>query len=57
MSRTCEAGTVDRRNGTLDGVARYALDSTNAARLWDVSEKLLAVAAGPVAAHREPISP
>jgi hypothetical protein len=34
-----ETFQMDRRNGTLDGVARYALDSTNAARLWDVSEK------------------
>jgi NAD(P)-dependent dehydrogenase (short-subunit alcohol dehydrogenase family) len=40
-----EAETVDRRTGTLGGVARYALDPMNAARLWDVSEKLLAAAA------------
>jgi hypothetical protein len=35
----------------LEGVARYALDPTNAERLWDVSEKLLAAAIGSVAAH------
>jgi NAD(P)-dependent dehydrogenase (short-subunit alcohol dehydrogenase family) len=36
-----EAETVDRRTGTLGGVARYALDPMNAERLWDVSEKLV----------------
>lgn len=36
-----EAETVDRRTGTLGGVARYALDPANAERLWDVSEKLI----------------
>jgi len=46
-----EAETVERRTGTLEGVARYALDPTNAERLWDVSEKLLAAAIGSVAAH------
>jgi NAD(P)-dependent dehydrogenase (short-subunit alcohol dehydrogenase family) len=38
-----EAEVVDRRTGNLDGVARYALDPTNAERLWNVSERLLAV--------------
>lgn len=38
-----EAETVDRRTGTLGGVARYALDPMNAARLWEVSQKLLAM--------------
>ena len=51
-----EAETVDRRTGTLGGVARYALDPTNAERLWNVSEKLLAAATGSSAAHRAPIS-
>jgi NAD(P)-dependent dehydrogenase (short-subunit alcohol dehydrogenase family) len=37
-----ESPTVDRRTGTLDGVARYALDPSNAERLWDLSEQLLA---------------
>ncbi|WP_028921537.1 SDR family NAD(P)-dependent oxidoreductase [Pseudonocardia acaciae] len=37
-----EAETVDRRTGTLGGVARYALDPANAERLWAVSEELLA---------------
>ncbi|MEU6199195.1 hypothetical protein [Streptomyces sp. NPDC047061] len=41
-----EAGVVDRRTGTLHGVARYAVDPENARRLWDVSEALLADAAG-----------
>jgi NAD(P)-dependent dehydrogenase (short-subunit alcohol dehydrogenase family) len=36
-----ESPTVDRRTGTLDGVARYALDPSNAERLWDLSEQLL----------------
>lgn len=36
-----EAETVDRRTGTLGGVARYALDAANAERLWTVSEQLL----------------
>lgn len=36
-----EAETVDRRTGTLGGVARYALDPTNAERLWNVSEDAL----------------
>ena len=39
-----EAEVVDRRTGTLDGVARYALDPSNAERLWTVSERLLAAA-------------
>jgi NAD(P)-dependent dehydrogenase (short-subunit alcohol dehydrogenase family) len=37
-----EAETVDRRTGTVHGVARYALDPANAQRLWTVSEELLA---------------
>jgi NAD(P)-dependent dehydrogenase (short-subunit alcohol dehydrogenase family) len=37
-----ESPTVDRRTGSLDGVARYALDPSNAERLWDLSEQLLA---------------
>jgi NAD(P)-dependent dehydrogenase (short-subunit alcohol dehydrogenase family) len=47
-----EAETVERRTGTLGGVARYALDPMNAERLWEASEKLLATATGSVAAHR-----
>jgi NAD(P)-dependent dehydrogenase (short-subunit alcohol dehydrogenase family) len=39
-----EAETVDRRTGTLGGVARYALDRANAERLWDVSERAVAEA-------------
>jgi len=37
-----EAEVLDRRSGTLDGVARYAVDQSNAERLWKVSEGLLA---------------
>ncbi|GAA1087926.1 MULTISPECIES: SDR family NAD(P)-dependent oxidoreductase [Streptomyces violaceusniger group] len=37
-----EAEVVDRRTGTLHGVARYAVDPENARRLWTVSEALLA---------------
>lgn len=37
-----ETETVERRTDTLHGVARYALDPANAARLWTVSEELLA---------------
>ncbi|WP_116210413.1 SDR family NAD(P)-dependent oxidoreductase [Streptomyces olivoreticuli] len=40
-----ETETVDRRSGTLGGVARYALDPDNARRLWTLSEELLAGAA------------
>ncbi|WKK23339.1 SDR family NAD(P)-dependent oxidoreductase [Streptomyces olivoreticuli] len=40
-----ETETVDRRSGTLGGVARYALDADNARRLWALSEELLAGAA------------
>ena len=40
-----EAETVDRRTGTLGGVARYALDPANAERLWHVSERAVAEAA------------
>jgi NAD(P)-dependent dehydrogenase (short-subunit alcohol dehydrogenase family) len=36
-----ETETVDSRTDTLAGVARYALDPANAARLWDVSEQLV----------------
>jgi NAD(P)-dependent dehydrogenase (short-subunit alcohol dehydrogenase family) len=35
-----ETEIVDRRTGTLDGVARYALDPDNADRLWEVSVEL-----------------
>jgi hypothetical protein len=41
-----ETETVDRRTGTLHGVARYALDPTNAQRLWALSEALLANSQG-----------
>ncbi|WP_037568957.1 SDR family NAD(P)-dependent oxidoreductase [Phaeacidiphilus oryzae] len=41
-----EAETVDRRTGTLHGVARYAVDPDNAERLWTLSERLLADGAG-----------
>ena len=37
-----ETETIDKRSGTLHGVARYALDPANAERLWNVSEALLA---------------
>jgi NAD(P)-dependent dehydrogenase (short-subunit alcohol dehydrogenase family) len=37
-----ETEVLDRRSGTLYGVARYALDPANAERLWTVSERLLA---------------
>ncbi|MFD5513826.1 SDR family NAD(P)-dependent oxidoreductase [Streptomyces sp. NPDC127051] len=47
-----ETETVDRRTGTLHGVARYALDPDNARRLWTLSENLLADAAG---RHRRPV--
>ncbi|MET9911045.1 SDR family NAD(P)-dependent oxidoreductase [Streptomyces sp. NPDC006476] len=40
-----ETETVDRRSGTLHGVARYALDPEGARRLWDLSQALLADAA------------
>ncbi|MGV9887195.1 SDR family NAD(P)-dependent oxidoreductase [Streptomyces sp. NPDC003395] len=39
-----ETEVVDRRTGTLHGVARYAVDADNARRLWDLSEGLLAQA-------------
>ncbi|MFD5432686.1 SDR family NAD(P)-dependent oxidoreductase [Kitasatospora sp. NPDC127067] len=39
-----ETGTVDRRTGTLLGVARYAVDPEGARRLWTLSEGLLATA-------------
>lgn len=38
-----EAETVDRRTGTLDGVARYALDPMNAERLWELSRAQIRV--------------
>ncbi|MET8213929.1 SDR family NAD(P)-dependent oxidoreductase [Streptomyces sp. NPDC005373] len=37
-----EAVTVDRRTGSLNDVARYALDQVAADRLWSLSEELLA---------------
>lgn len=37
-----EAEVLDRRSGSLSGVARYAVDRDNAERLWTVSEGLLA---------------
>ncbi|MBM9503190.1 SDR family NAD(P)-dependent oxidoreductase [Actinacidiphila acididurans] len=37
-----EAEVVDRRTGTLHGVARYAVDPDNARRLWPLSQDLLA---------------
>ncbi|MFI7387222.1 SDR family NAD(P)-dependent oxidoreductase [Streptomyces sp. NPDC049813] len=36
-----ETATVDRRTGTLHGVARYAVDPANARRLWDLSREIL----------------
>lgn len=39
-----ETETVDRRTGTLHGVARYALDPVNAERLWTLSETVFAQA-------------
>jgi NAD(P)-dependent dehydrogenase (short-subunit alcohol dehydrogenase family) len=41
-----ETETVDRRTGTLHGVALYALDPNNAERLWSLSEALLAHSEG-----------
>ncbi|WP_030899030.1 SDR family NAD(P)-dependent oxidoreductase [Streptomyces sp. NRRL F-5126] len=40
-----EAVTVDRRTGSMTEVARYALDPCGAARLWEVSERMLSAAA------------
>ncbi|MFF9113177.1 MULTISPECIES: SDR family NAD(P)-dependent oxidoreductase [unclassified Streptomyces] len=37
-----ETEVVDRRSGTLHGVARYAVDPDNARRLWALSQDLLA---------------
>ncbi|KUM99555.1 oxidoreductase [Streptomyces yokosukanensis] len=37
-----ETDVVDRRSGTLHGVARYAVDPDNARRLWTLSQELLA---------------
>jgi NAD(P)-dependent dehydrogenase (short-subunit alcohol dehydrogenase family) len=45
LIKTVETGTVDRRSGTLHGVAPYAVDPDNARRLWTLSEELLAEAA------------
>ncbi|MFE1834456.1 SDR family NAD(P)-dependent oxidoreductase [Streptomyces sviceus] len=39
-----ETEIVDRRSGTLHGVARYAVDPDNGRRLWALSEELLAQA-------------
>ncbi|MFD3481020.1 SDR family NAD(P)-dependent oxidoreductase [Streptomyces sp. NPDC058695] len=39
-----ETAVVDRRSGTLHGVARYAVDPVGARRLWDLSHDLLAQA-------------
>jgi hypothetical protein len=39
-----ETEAVNKRGGTLHSVARYALDANNAARLWDMSETLVAQA-------------
>jgi hypothetical protein len=36
-----ETDVLDRRSGTLHGVARYALDPANGHRLWEVTEQLL----------------
>ncbi|MFJ5265229.1 SDR family NAD(P)-dependent oxidoreductase [Streptomyces sp. NPDC088387] len=41
-----ETEVVARRSGTLHGVARYAVDPGNGRRLWDLSQDLLARAAG-----------
>ncbi len=35
-----ETEVIDRRSGTLRGVARYAVDPDNARRLWALSEQL-----------------
>src|SRR5882724_2071354 len=44
-----ETFVVDKRSGTLEGVAGYAVDPDNAARLWHVSETLVAQAVPTVA--------
>ncbi|MEV0488365.1 SDR family NAD(P)-dependent oxidoreductase [Streptomyces sp. NPDC050508] len=44
LIKTVKTGTVDRRSGTLHGVARYAVHPDNARRLWTLSEELLAEA-------------
>ncbi|MFR0359450.1 SDR family NAD(P)-dependent oxidoreductase [Streptomyces sediminimaris] len=36
-----ETEVVERRSGTLHGVARYAVDPDNARRLWTLSQELL----------------
>ncbi|MGW9213247.1 SDR family NAD(P)-dependent oxidoreductase [Embleya sp. NPDC055664] len=40
-----ETEIVDRRSGTLHGVARYAVDPAGARRLWDLSQDLITGAA------------
>ena len=37
-----EAATVTRRTDDMSGVAPYALDATNADRLWEESLRLIA---------------
>jgi hypothetical protein len=37
-----EEDVIDVRSGTMHGVARYAVDSDNATRLWTLSERLVA---------------
>lgn len=37
-----ETEVIERRSGTLQGVARYAVDPDNARRLWTLAEQLLA---------------
>lgn len=37
-----ETEVIERRSGTLHGVARYAVDPDNARRLWTLSQELLA---------------
>jgi NAD(P)-dependent dehydrogenase (short-subunit alcohol dehydrogenase family) len=39
-----ETDVINKRSGSLHGVAGYALDASNAARLWDISETLVAQA-------------
>ncbi|MFJ9914953.1 SDR family NAD(P)-dependent oxidoreductase [Actinacidiphila glaucinigra] len=39
-----ETDVIDRRSGSLHGVARYAVDPDNARRLWTLSQELLAAA-------------
>jgi hypothetical protein len=37
----CQIAAVNDAPDALDGVKSYALDPTNAERLWDVSEQLV----------------